>query len=377
MKKENLEQEIKQINIVYRNNSSFEKNIPVLEEILQQKDIKINKYIFPRHTPEEKITEWGNENKDLLKDYLLIADNTSIDALRNIDFNEAELSDYCYWFRSPEYSIESDIKLQKDNLDIIQRIKESVSLDDLFSDVMKKYIISDIQKYDNDEDYLLNRQEIYTKLFKIIPEQNKNDDTFIILTGISNKKYVKGGILISHEHGYKTESDIYDADRLTNLFAGMIKNSAQNAGISKIETYGWGKEIPKELMEKIIQGKAHIICNRHTPAGDDRDFNQFGEEFWQENKYLIKRNHFLQIPELNMFDDITKKFSGYDSNSLKKIIQEECEEQIFKKEYFVRDRIASIKELKIQKQAETEYQKEEEINTSFFKKIIKMIYKKI
>lgn len=302
---------------VYRENDLFKKYVPLIEAFLKEQGYQINLQSFPAGTSEEEIKDWYLMHQTELQSGSVLADNTTRE--------------------SSEYELRPKINL--DSL-MNKATTEAIIGDATFAEQLRKQVCNNPENLEKKQEYLSTLGEMYKKILTSIPKEKRQKLEVVILRGLFKGNY-EFPSLIAHEPYCPKRGNFEELSKETNEFASKMREWFKKAGISKINMFSTGAEIPQEIAKKLSDGQAYIIFDRHT-SGGYRSFggsNQEGIEdakkFWGNNLMYadqIKEQSALQTPIETFYSDIQKKL-GIEANpqkieeSIKKILQEELAEK--------------------------------------------------
>jgi len=351
--------------LAYRDNKLFQEYVPVIEDFLKEQGYPVSIQSFPVGTPPEEIKKWFEEHKSELEGKNILCDNT-------FDHSTNNFAD-----------IHHKMKLYLD--DIMQRATrqvmigpdEKVSIDTVLEDPwrelrqLREKIIQGASPEEQQkikevkERYYSMQGEVFKKILNAIPEEKRKQMEIIILKG---PYFYKGkGIfpaLIEHEPN-NFISDIYEEnpenfalaeknlkkfEAETDEFAQRIEQWFNECGISKVSAYRTGAEIPPETMEKLKNGQAYILWDRHAdysfPApyrGDNIQsegrhafwgsyFNSSSEEKNCHDAVELQRKAFLEMPIGNFYSTVREKINFQlpfqeMTEAIKDVLQEKLEER--------------------------------------------------
>ena len=121
--------------------------------------------------------------------------------------------------------------------------------------------------------------------------------------------------LIAHEPFRSIKCIFAEDAKDTDEFADEMKKWFENAGVPNVKVFTTGADIPPETAERLSNGQANIVFDRHTAVPDlfkslTKEGVQIGEDFWGANlKYAdrIKEKSALQTPVENFYVDVRNK----------------------------------------------------------------------
>lgn len=313
--------------LVYRDNDLFRQYAPVIEALLKARGLEVNIHSFPAGTPEEEIKNWYLEHKidQAIESRNVLADNTTK--------------------KSTEYKLGSVLRA---DLDSVMRAAatEAVTGDATFADKLREEMYKAYNPYklspeelqelpkkqlELKQKYLAVLEEMYQKILISIPEEHRQKMEVVIIEGLFRGHHVAPS-LIAHESF--ASKNFEELSKETDEFADNMKEWFKKTGITNITMFNTCAEIPPETINKLIDGRAYIIFDRHTSTPSDnltREGVADMRAFWGanvEHASLIKERSALQTPVETFYSDVQNKI-GIAANpakvkwAVKRILQEE------------------------------------------------------
>ncbi|TSC53879.1 MAG: Uncharacterized protein LiPW39_30 [Parcubacteria group bacterium LiPW_39] len=326
-KKESKEIEKKPFFFVYRENDLFKRYIPLIQNFLKEQGYPVNLQSFPAGTSEEEIKDWHLAHQTELQSGNVLADNTvkkstryelkskiNLDSLMNQVTVEAITGDATSFGKS---------------LGRGEVIRDPKNLKSLVSEIMENP-----KNLEKKQEYLSTLGEMYKKILTSIPEEKRQKLEVVILRGLFEGNYAFPS-LIAHEPYYPEVKNFEELRKETNEFADKMREWFEGAGISNINIFSTGAEIPTKTIRKLTKGSAYIIFDRHTYTPETDLTSERVEKmrkFWGNNlmySQTIKEKSALQTPIETFYSDIQKKIGiNADPQKMEELIKTRLQEEL-------------------------------------------------
>lgn len=300
-----IENTKKNVFLLYRDNPSFQKFIPIIKTLIIAQGGTITEHLFPAGTPEKDIEEYLKSHPTLSTNYNVLTDSTT----RNIQLHLGSPSNHGHRAGFLDNSISCATGFA---------IKEYYKFGE------KK--LSGGEAYERGESeeakqkYLEELGTMYISILSKLPQEMKEKEYIIITSVSSSKPAWTYNTLIDHEYFREKAREPYMVDekrlrRETNEYAQYMAQWFNQAGIKNTIIVPIPADLTSEQWDALRNDKAVIVWNRHnnppkiTKGMSEHDISE-AKEFWGEHIEdcpLLKQRS-LQTPIETFLCDLESKF---------------------------------------------------------------------
>lgn len=223
---------------IYRNNTLFEKQYPIIEKYLTKMGRQVDTQIFPQGTSEKEIQEWYKKNEELLSKKAIVSDQTA---------------------RIP-YEIEKRVMYDLG-------AREVGGLDKLIDIVMRKIVFGESK--DKTDDIESDKKFMITIVKNILMNPNRHPKKVLIFLSRMGDHLIKGA-------GVEPYSEAGEQYMVTKIKEWLIEGGIESQKIEKrkekicSEPNSSGIScINQDVLNNVDKPNYWIITDRHTDIKPD------------------------------------------------------------------------------------------------------------